>query len=107
MADRRAKQGRDRDFWVWVWVFLLRFREKEKKKGFFCFEIAKGFSASIPFHNDTQSQLHTGLASKGETMVVEWQIGERSRAEIAIFGFGFFCFDSEIVTLRVWGLGEK
>ena len=47
------------------------------------------------FTMTTQSQLHTGLASKGEIMVVEWQIGERSRAEIAIFGFGFFCFDSE------------
>ena len=35
-------------------------------------------------------------------MVVEWQIGERSRAEIVIFGFGFFCFDSEIVIFRVW-----
>ena len=54
------------------------------------------------FTMTTQSQLHTGLASKGEIMVVEWQIGERSRAEIAIFGFGFFCFDSEIVVLRVW-----
>ena len=39
--------------------------------------------------------------------MVEWQIGERSRAEIAIFGFGFFCFDSEIVILRVWGLGRR
>ena len=28
VADRRAKQGRDRDFWVWVWVFLLRFRDR-------------------------------------------------------------------------------
>ena len=54
VADRRAKQGRDRHFWVWVcllrfrdryfwvwvWVFVLRYfkgtngsREKEKKKG--------------------------------------------------------------------------
>ena len=43
-----------------------------------------------------------GVASQGEIMVVEWQIGELSRAEIAIFGFGFFCFDSENVILRVW-----
>ena len=38
VADRRAKQGRDRHFWVWV--FVLRYfkgtngsGEKEKKKG--------------------------------------------------------------------------
>ena len=30
-----------------------------------------------------------GLASKGEIMVAEWQIGERSRAEIAFLGLGF------------------
>ena len=28
VADRRAKQGRDCDFWVWVWVILLRFRDR-------------------------------------------------------------------------------
>ena len=32
----------------------------------------------------------------------ESEAGPRSR-----FGFGFFCFDSEIVILRVWGLGRR
>ena len=29
VADRREKQGRDRDFWVWV--FLLRFGDRYSK----------------------------------------------------------------------------
>ena len=43
----------------------------------------------------TQSQLHTGLASKGEIMVVEWQIGERSK-EFELCSEAFFFFDEKV-----------
>ena len=55
-----------------------------------------------PFHNgDTQSQLPTrvgfgfGLASKGEIMVVEWQIGKRSN-EFELRSEPFFSFDEKV-----------
>ena len=63
-----------------------------------------------PFHNDdAQSQLPTRVARVWFGLSFERRnhgggVGDRraKQGRDRVFGFGFFCFDSEIVILRVW-----